>query len=1210
MRTLQTIHAFQLQRDLTTPDDTLRWVLTGVVHYPELQPWYQNYLNLMLVWSVKTILETPDINAQQQAVVHLQARLSEPEWRLWPGVAQLSALLPLLPLLPAIREELGGRTLPAGNSWLEWSAAVADILAASEHPALQQLRQQLEQNIEAWISDTLLQGVTGGERTRPLTSRRLPERWSMAGISPEGMREEGDIRLSGGEMFIREQGRMYRVEPDGAQGVLRLIKPGETHAGGASPRVLREDGRWRLDLRPAAGLPGGSPVAGMDMSGGIIRLSQDDMDWLASEETRRVAKVATGVGLGIWWLGTLYAFWRSYHQSSPAAYHPAAQQVPPAQPPSHEAAARLLNPPVAETVVEMDGPQSTGATPGRWQRATALGRRYRVPLGMTALGAISSAAYVQWLLRNPEQDVLTEEDLTALQAVLAQRDYQIVTDVPPPEKPERVRRAGGRRLLAEESTTPATEPAREENVWPPLPRNTSIDAGLEKAVRETFPPAGKSGGTVADYKMDLLDEKIYSSGGLNYLFVAGNYRYIDLYLNTPAGITARVYATTSLLDENNPSLPIFFKHDTHTWFLDLAHGESLPDSVTTMPSGTVLTSASASLIHLAERWGAGNTFQYNQMTAGHEGAIYQDDKLYICLQGKYWPFVFISDSVGAVITGARSVYVLRKENTWDTATTIRPMVMPGVSVISRAVEERVEKEFNPRNAMQPSPGDFKTQKEPGIYEAASCETFIYAATNFWPVTLTKTSATSTVYDNATIYEKRNDSTAKTVHVYKDRQSQHWEESDQTPTTGTGTRPANTTASEWLTEEAWLWDYDPGTAGFPASLEGDGGIYRQPNGDLYIFLHKAWWPFVFLGGNVGVISAKKNGATVNIITHNYNGEWEYAGESAAEVSPAIGDLINRSLINVEIARETRHALFKILSGHDFVSWSALLQLLVQIIDQEFYRIYTHPDHEKIKKILFLKKEVIRLQQQEHHTEQLFLPGLKNEWNDALLDTYYRAFATGLVDATEIYAAWHSRIVVQDIKSKKKLLESNNIGLKIAEVYKELVEANARRNTHLHNMHSGFKSPHNNPDALLAQKEQEKIKILSSKGEQLQKIANNISNKISEYDKLIKLHSDKYKNYEQGEALAKKTLGPGLALSTDQNTTSMIVDEAIITLALQEVEMVIKEREAYSEEDLQELNTIRIARDLVIRMSEQQSAFNYLVNRLMAVGIEKHTPANDY
>ncbi|AUP76688.1 hypothetical protein CWS02_14025 [Enterobacter sp. EA-1] len=38
MRTLQTIHAFQLQRDLTTPDDTLRWVLTGAVHYPELQP--------------------------------------------------------------------------------------------------------------------------------------------------------------------------------------------------------------------------------------------------------------------------------------------------------------------------------------------------------------------------------------------------------------------------------------------------------------------------------------------------------------------------------------------------------------------------------------------------------------------------------------------------------------------------------------------------------------------------------------------------------------------------------------------------------------------------------------------------------------------------------------------------------------------------------------------------------------------------------------------------------------------------------------------------------------------------------------------------------------------------------------------------------------------------------------------------------------------
>ncbi|AUP76683.1 hypothetical protein CWS02_14000 [Enterobacter sp. EA-1] len=102
--------------------------------------------------------------------------------------------------------------------------------------------------------------------------------------------------------------------------------------------------------------------------------------------------------------------------------------------------------------------------------------------------------------------------------------------------------------------------------------------------------------------------------------------------------------------------------------------------------------------------------------------------------------------------------------------------------------------------MQPSPGDFKTQKEHGIYESASCETFIYAATNFWPVTLAKTTPSSTRYDSV-IYEKLGDSTAKTIHAYKDRQSQLWEDSDQTPTTGTGKRPENTTASAWLTEEA-------------------------------------------------------------------------------------------------------------------------------------------------------------------------------------------------------------------------------------------------------------------------------------------------------------------------------------------------------------------------------------------------------------------------
>ncbi|AUP76684.1 hypothetical protein CWS02_14005 [Enterobacter sp. EA-1] len=85
---------------------------------------------------------------------------------------------------------------------------------------------------------------------------------------------------------------------------------------------------------------------------------------------------------------------------------------------------------------------------------------------------------------------------------------------------------------------------------------------------------------------------------------------------------------------------------------------------------------------MPEVGGSGNAFQYIEMATGQEGAIYQDDKFYICLQGKYWPFNFVSNEVGAIVTGTSKVYVLRKENTWDTATTIRPMVMPRVSLSS------------------------------------------------------------------------------------------------------------------------------------------------------------------------------------------------------------------------------------------------------------------------------------------------------------------------------------------------------------------------------------------------------------------------------------------------------------------------------------------------------------------------------------------------
>ncbi len=250
----------------------------------------------------------------------------------------------------------------------------------------------------------------------------------------------------------------------------------------------------------------------------------------------------------------------------------------------------------------MDEPQNTDATPLAARRCAGGGA---IAYHMTALGAISSAAYLQWLLQNPEQDILTGEDLTALQAVLAQRDYQIVTDIPEPQKPERVRRAGQRRLLADESTTPAPERVPEN--WPSLPRNTVVDAALEKAVRETFPPAKPV--TLSQISTSAMNDEKSIRRGLNYLFVAGNYRYIDLYLNTQAGITARVYATASLLDKIIALYLLFINMTPVNGFLDSSQAESPQAAVTTLPpemkDNTVLTSASASLIHLAGSWGLG-----------------------------------------------------------------------------------------------------------------------------------------------------------------------------------------------------------------------------------------------------------------------------------------------------------------------------------------------------------------------------------------------------------------------------------------------------------------------------------------------------------------------------------------------------------------------------------------------------------------------------
>ncbi|AUP76682.1 hypothetical protein CWS02_13995 [Enterobacter sp. EA-1] len=52
----------------------------------------------------------------------------------------------------------------------------------------------------------------------------------------------------------------------------------------------------------------------------------------------------------------------------------------------------------------------------------------------------------------------------------------------------------------------------------------------------------------------------------------------------------------------------------------------------------------------------------------------------------------------------------------------------------------------------------------------------------------------------------------------------------------------------------------------------------------------------------------------------------------EAPTVIGDVIGNLLTNADLARETRHALFHALSGHDYVSWNTLLQILLQIIDR--------------------------------------------------------------------------------------------------------------------------------------------------------------------------------------------------------------------------------------------------------------------------------------
>ncbi|MFM0067257.1 hypothetical protein [Paraburkholderia aspalathi] len=126
---------------------------------PQTRAAYQAYLNICLGWEVVQACRqgTPEaIGARLQGVVGVLRQINAAY-----GHDYLTRLIDFVPLLPALHE---ARTLmqtqsSPEDSWLDWANALFDTLAASSHPQLVALREQVMQQIEQRLAEGLLAGV-------------------------------------------------------------------------------------------------------------------------------------------------------------------------------------------------------------------------------------------------------------------------------------------------------------------------------------------------------------------------------------------------------------------------------------------------------------------------------------------------------------------------------------------------------------------------------------------------------------------------------------------------------------------------------------------------------------------------------------------------------------------------------------------------------------------------------------------------------------------------------------------------------------------------------------------------------------------------------------------------------------------------------------------------------------------------------------------
>lgn len=418
-------------------------------------------------------------------------------------------------------------------------------------------------------------------------------------------------------------------------------------------------------------------------------------------------------------------------------------------------------------------------------------------------------------------------------------------------------------------------------------------------------------------------------------------------------------------------------------------------------------------------------------------------------------------------------------------------------------------------------------------------------------------------------------------------------------------PGNKGATAALLSDVRGWNVR-GASNLPLTgVPREGGVYREDNGHLYIYLAGRFWPCKELSTDLYGVFVTAWGKKKVVIISDVDGYWDYADQTDVEEFNTFLD-IQKNIAGSKLESAAKKRIHECFTAGNFISWNELINKIITLINDEFHKLYLHPENENLITIMMLRKMILDTQSVANKninggsyvSTNLF-------WDQLLLSHYWEAFNVDITDVSILATARYARILADDAQIKFNNLNKNffdkekkrlaKIKANIADLKDKIWDEEVNPKEYLSaSLAMGFYVRYSRDYTTeLKKKEGEKNVV--------QSIVNRMQKKIDAYKQLVQSYKEKYQRYEEGMALGDKTFTQRLKLQNDKAGIITAAKEAVAELALKEVKLRQNPLFGGGEWEHKQVETLRIARATVRTILVQQQTYVDLAEILTTINI---------